>query len=160
MENIIESPKKKTLGSEYQNMKQDREPYLNKAKEAARYTIPSLIKEDDNGKQVQTYSQPNQSVGADGVNCNDQWMVGGLDFNGGYNSLYISCDEGRTTNYGAKPNYVIAYRPFEITDTVSSSPRFRVNISFAWKGMGVRNYTYARFYFVPATKFENILNSK
>ena len=49
-------------------MKQDREPYLNKAKEAARYTIPSLIKEDDNGKQVQTYSQPNQSVGADGVN--------------------------------------------------------------------------------------------
>lgn len=59
---------KKTLASEYKNMEQDREPYLTKAKEAARYTIPSLLKDKHNGSQVQTYEQPNQSIGADGVN--------------------------------------------------------------------------------------------
>ena len=57
---------KKTLASEYKNMEQDREPYLTKAKEAARYTIPSLLKDKHNGSQVQTYEQPNQSIGADG----------------------------------------------------------------------------------------------
>lgn len=63
-----ESPKKPTLASEYKNMTQDRETYLSKAKEAAKYTIPSLIKDDNNGNQVQTLEQPNQSIGADGVN--------------------------------------------------------------------------------------------
>ena len=63
-----DTPKKKTLHSEYINMAKDRETYLSKAKEAARYTIPSLIRDDNNGKQAQTYEQPNQSVGADGVN--------------------------------------------------------------------------------------------
>jgi hypothetical protein len=63
-----DAPKKKTLHSEYINMAKDRETYLSKAKEAARYTIPSLIRDDNNGKQAQTYEQPNQSVGADGVN--------------------------------------------------------------------------------------------
>lgn len=67
-ENDIESPKKKTVASEYRRLEQDREPYLTKAKEAARYTLPSLLKDQNNGKQVQTYEQPNQSVGADGVN--------------------------------------------------------------------------------------------
>ena len=99
------------------------------------------------------------NAGPDGVNCMDQWMVGNCDNYEGYQSLYITSDTGQTVNYGYKPNYVIAYRPFQITDTLSSSPRFRINVSFAWKGMGVRNYTYARFYLVPANKFENILNS-
>lgn len=59
--------KKKTLASEYKRMEQDREPYLNKAKEAARYTIPSLLKKDDT-TNVQSLVQPNQSIGADGIN--------------------------------------------------------------------------------------------
>lgn len=63
-----ESPQKKTLASEYKNMEKDRETYLIKAKEAAKYTLPSLIKDNNNGNQAQTYEQPNQSVGADGVN--------------------------------------------------------------------------------------------
>lgn len=67
-ENDKESPKKRTLASEYRSMEQDRQTYLTKAKEAARYTIPSLLKDNNNGTQVQTYEQPNQSVGADGVN--------------------------------------------------------------------------------------------
>ena len=67
-ENQKESPKKHTLASEYKNMTQDRETYLSKAKEAAKYTIPSLIKDDNNGNQVQTLEQPNQSIGADGIN--------------------------------------------------------------------------------------------
>ena len=99
------------------------------------------------------------NAGPDGANCLDQWMVGNCDNYEGYQSLYITSDTGQNVNYGHKPNYVMAYRPFQITDTVSSSPRFRINISFAWKGMGVKNYTYARFYFVPATKFEKVLNS-
>lgn len=63
-----ESSSKKTLSSEYKNMTQDREPYLTKAKEAAKYTIPSLLKNDSTGSQIQTFEQPNQSIGADGVN--------------------------------------------------------------------------------------------
>lgn len=64
-----DTPKRQTLASEYENMKQDRQPYLEKAKLAAKYTIPSLISDNTkkyNGiKQIET---PNQSVGADGIN--------------------------------------------------------------------------------------------
>ena len=67
-EKDLESPQKKTLASEYKNMEKDRETYLTKANEAAKYTIPSLLKNDNSGNQVQTYEQPNQAVGADGVN--------------------------------------------------------------------------------------------
>lgn len=64
--------KVRTLADDYQSMKQDRQPYLEKAKEACKYTIPSLIADNDvkkttrtNAKKIET---PNQSVGADGVN--------------------------------------------------------------------------------------------
>lgn len=66
-DNKLSNPtSKKTLADEYNNLKNDRQPYLDKAKEAAKYTIPSLLKETD--AKVQTLTQPNQSVGADGVN--------------------------------------------------------------------------------------------
>nr|DAN37716.1 MAG TPA: Head to tail joining protein [Caudoviricetes sp.] len=63
--------KYRSLAEEYQDLKQDRQPYLDKAKEAAKYTIPSLIA--DRATQKQTRSNvkietPNQSIGADGVN--------------------------------------------------------------------------------------------
>ena len=62
----------RTLADEYQNLKQERQPYLDKAKEAAKYTIPSLIADRDSqkqtGKNVKIIETPNQSVGADGVN--------------------------------------------------------------------------------------------
>lgn len=64
-----ELPQKRTLASEYESMKQDRQSYLEKAKLAAKYTIPSLIADNTNKqnviKQIET---PNQSVGADGIN--------------------------------------------------------------------------------------------
>lgn len=66
---LPQEPKRRTLASEYDSMKQDRQPYLDKAKLAAKYTIPSLItdcsQKYNNVKQIET---PNQSVGADGVN--------------------------------------------------------------------------------------------
>lgn len=62
----------RTLADEYQDLKQERQPYLEKAKEAAKYTIPSLIADRDTQKQtkrnVKIIETPNQSVGADGVN--------------------------------------------------------------------------------------------
>ena len=97
--------------------------------------------------------------GADGKNCQDQWMIDNCDAYEGFKSLYVSADSGQTVSYGAKPNYVIAYRPFEIVDTISTTPRFKINISFFWKGLGVQSYSYARFYFVDARDFENKLNS-
>lgn len=64
-----EFPKTHTLADEYESMKRDRQPFLEKAKQAAKYTIPSLITDDtqkyNNVKDIPT---PNQSVGADGVN--------------------------------------------------------------------------------------------
>ena len=68
--------------------------------------------------------------GADGKNCQDQWMIDNCDAYEGFKSLYVSADSGQTVSYGAKPNYVIAYRPFEIVDTISTTPRFKINISF------------------------------
>ena len=66
-DNKLSNPtSKKTLADEYNNLKNDRQPYLDKAREASKYTIPSLLKETD--AKVQTLTQPNQSVGADGVN--------------------------------------------------------------------------------------------
>ena len=60
---------KKTLAGEYELMKQDRQPYLDKAREAAKYTIPSLITDDTQKlKNIKQIATPNQSVGADGVN--------------------------------------------------------------------------------------------
>lgn len=64
--------KVRTLASDYQNMKQDRQPYLEKAKYACKYTIPSLIADSDTKKTTRKSTKvietPNQSVGADGVN--------------------------------------------------------------------------------------------
>ena len=63
---------RRTIADYYESMKQDRQPYLDKAKEAAKYTIPSLIADRDTQKQskknVKVIETPNQSVGADGVN--------------------------------------------------------------------------------------------
>ena len=63
---FIETEYIERLASEYESMKNDRQPYLDKAREAAKYTLPSLLK-DDNG-DVMVYETPNQSIGADGVN--------------------------------------------------------------------------------------------
>jgi len=64
--------KVRTLADEYQNMKQERQPYLDKAKYACKYTIPSLIADNDTKKTTKKTAKiietPNQSVGADGVN--------------------------------------------------------------------------------------------
>ena len=64
--------KVRTLADEYQSMKQDRQPYLEKAKYACKYTIPSLIADNDvkktTRKNTKVIETPNQSVGADGVN--------------------------------------------------------------------------------------------
>lgn len=64
-----EITRKNTLASEYDSMKRDRQAYLDKAKEAAKYTIPSLITDDTQKfNSIKQISTPNQSVGADGVN--------------------------------------------------------------------------------------------
>lgn len=68
----VEGKKERTLASQYELMKQDRQPYLDKAKEACKYTLPSLIADSDtkknNRKNVKLIYTPNQSIGADGVN--------------------------------------------------------------------------------------------
>lgn len=72
MEGKETDKKYRSLAEEYQDLKQERQPYLEKAKEAAKYTIPSLIADKDTQKQtrrnVKVIETPNQSVGADGVN--------------------------------------------------------------------------------------------
>ena len=69
------------------------------------------------------------NAGSEGPLCTDQWMIGNLDYVEGYNSLYISCDTGKTMTYGAKANYVMAYRPIVIRkpDSVTTE-RCRVNV--------------------------------
>lgn len=88
--------------------------------------------------------------GPAGKNCKDQWMVGNLDYNEGYNSIYISCDSGRTTNYGDKPNVVIAYRPIVVPSSLDSTKRsYSVDISFDYKSFGKEKVSMLNFYFLP-----------
>lgn len=60
------------VNAEYEKMKQDREMWLSAAKEAAKYTLPSIVSDDTltkaGGTTRQVMSTPNQSIGADGVN--------------------------------------------------------------------------------------------
>ena len=56
-----------SLNSLYEKMKTDRQQYLDKAREAAKYTIPSLITDETNSSP-KTIATPHNSVGADGVN--------------------------------------------------------------------------------------------
>lgn len=90
------------------------------------------------------------NAGSDGVNCQDRWMVGNLDYNEGYNSLYISCDTGKTTNYGAKPNMVIAYRTLEIPSSLDpTKTNYSIDISFDWKCVGEDRLSMLKFFFLP-----------
>ncbi len=86
------------------------------------------------------------NAGGEQIECQDKWMIGNLDYTEGYQSMYISCDTGKTITYGAKPNYVIAYRPILITDSVKD-----VNISFYWKGLGKKDVSNLKYYFMPAS---------
>ena len=94
----------------------------------------------------------NLNAGTNGPKCQDQWMVGNLDNNGGFNSMYISCDTGKTTTYGAKPNVVIAYRTVE----VNTSNSVVVDCSFDWKCVGAKGISELKFYMLP----ENFLDSE
>lgn len=90
------------------------------------------------------------NAGPNGANCHDKWMIGNLEYNEGYNSMYISCDTGKTTNYGAKPNMVIAYRAIEISSLVDpTKTTYSVDISFDWKCMGEDKLSMLKFYFLP-----------
>lgn len=66
-DNYYNIERKMTAKKEYEEMKFERQPYLEKAKIAAKYTIPSLISEDVN-IDLRNIPTPNQSVGADGIN--------------------------------------------------------------------------------------------
>lgn len=100
------------------------------------------------------------NAGTEGPLCTDQWMIGNLDYVEGYNSLYISCDTGKTMTYGAKPDYVMAYRPIYIPKPDSiATDRCKVNVSFEWKGGSARDVSVLNYYLVPDYVIKDYLNS-
>ena len=90
------------------------------------------------------------NYGPNAPKCQDQWMVGNLDFNGGLKSMYISCDTGKTTYYGAKPNVIVAYRSFKL-DSVPGG-KCGVDVSFDWKCAGEVGSTTLGFILVAANR--------
>ena len=99
------------------------------------------------------------NAGSEGPLCADQWMIGNLDYVEGYNSLYISCDTGKTMTYGAKPNCVMAYRPIYIPKPDSiTTDRCKVNVSFEWKGGSARDVSVLNYYLVPDYVIKDYLN--
>ena len=62
--------KTQTLQHRYNKLKTEREPFLQRAKEAAKLTIPSLLPDEDCfiDSGARSFEQPHQSIGADGVN--------------------------------------------------------------------------------------------
>ena len=93
------------------------------------------------------------NAGTKGPLCNDKWMVGNLDNNGGFNSMYISCDTGKTTTYGAKPNVVIAYRTLEVPQSEGENTSYVVDCSFDWKCVGAKGISELKFYMLPENFF-------
>ncbi len=92
------------------------------------------------------------NAGPNGNLCNDQWMIGNLEYNEGYQSMYVSCDSGRTSNYGHKPNVVIAYRTIEIPSSLDpNKASYSVDISFDYKCVGENNVSFLNFYLLPAS---------
>ena len=69
------------------------------------------------------------NVGKRGKYCADQWVVGNLEFNEGYRSLYISSDKGLSAKYSMHPNVVVVSRTLEL-------PTGNYDISFDWKSGG------------------------
>ena len=69
------------------------------------------------------------NLGSRGKYCADKWTVGNLEFNEGYQSLYISSDEGRSAKYSYNPNVVVVSRTLEL-------PTGNYDISFDWKSGG------------------------
>ncbi len=69
------------------------------------------------------------NVGKRGKYCADQWVVGNLEFNEGYRSLYISSDKGLSVKYSMHPNVVVVSRTLEL-------PTGNYDISFDWKSGG------------------------
>lgn len=64
--------KRDILSSEYKDMQTKRESWLEAAKISAKYTIPAIMPDDvsitKSGNSKAVLKQPNQSVGADGIN--------------------------------------------------------------------------------------------
>lgn len=63
----MESSSKMTAAARYESLRTEREPYLRRARDASRLTIPSIIPEEGSTGTTQL-DQPYQSVGARGVN--------------------------------------------------------------------------------------------
>lgn len=57
-----------TLVGKYQSLETNREPYLRRARDCAKVTIPTLMPEFDSKTGTQTFITPYQSVGARGIN--------------------------------------------------------------------------------------------
>ena len=90
------------------------------------------------------------NYGSNAPKCQDQWMIGNLDFNGGLKSMYISCDTGKTTTYGASPNVIVAYRTFRL-DSLPGG-KCGVDVSFDWKCAGEIGSTTLGFLLVAANR--------
>lgn len=65
--NLEPTPRVQTAAGRYALLEQSRSPYLERAREASRLTIPSLIPEEGSTGATEL-TQPHQSVGADCVN--------------------------------------------------------------------------------------------
>ena len=94
------------------------------------------------------------NVGTDGPKCREQWMIGSLDYHGGKQSLYVSCDTGKTTNYADQPNVVVAYKKIRIPD-ITADTKCGLDISFDWRCMGDVGRTGLHFFFVPVNRMPN-----
>ena len=92
-------------------------------------------------------SKWNLNVGREANQCLDKWMIGNLDYSGGYNSLYVSCDTGKTTSFGAKQNVVIAYRKIKFPSYLDSINKkgVSIDIAFDWKCMGEKDNIMLNF---------------
>lgn len=63
----LDSPSRESAAATYARLENDRKPYITRAEDCAKFTIPSLFPKESDTSSTE-YKTPNQSVGARGVN--------------------------------------------------------------------------------------------
>ena len=122
--------------------------------QAQEIPLPFLCSFEDSAE----ISQWHLNVGSNGPLCQDQWNISNLEFNEGLQSLHITCDTGRTSSYGSKPNVVVAYRTFKVPD-ITDGNKCGLDIAFDWKCNGSVGRTALNFYFDKLDRLPKNLNS-
>ena len=101
-------------------------------------------------EDLREYKEWRLNTGKKGPSCFNRWFFGVAGANTGNAGLFVSGDEGETTNYVGKPTSVVAYRPLVLDSGY-------YEISFEWQAGGTHNVDGLYVCWVPENQVDTSL---